>query len=116
MTPTLPPIELSTCASSVVGHVNQRYAAQERCCRKSRSVAHDSASDGDDGAPSIGVGPDERLVDLRYRLQVLVALTVRKKDGLPASEGCTQLLAVKAPHDRTRHDEATWSDAVAIEQ
>ena len=98
------------------GHVNEGNPAQERRCRKSRGVAHDSASDCDDGAPSIGIGPNERLIDLRYRLQVLVALTVRKKDGLPASEGGTQLLAVKAPHDRTRHDEASWSNAVAIEQ
>ena len=27
--------------------------------------------------------------------------------GSPASEGCTQLLAVKAPDDGTRHDEAS---------
>ena len=98
------------------GHVNEGDPAQERRRRKSRGVADDAASDGDDGAASIGVGPNERLVDLRDRLQVLVALTVRKKDGLPASEGGTQLLAVKAPHDGTRHDEASWSDAVAIEQ
>ena len=97
-------------------HVNEGNPAQERRCRKSRRVADDSASDGDDGAPAIGVGANERLVDPRDRLQVLVALTVGKKDRIPASEGCTQLLAVKAPDDGTRHDEASWSNAVAIEQ
>jgi len=97
-------------------HVNEGNPAQERRRRKSRRVADDPASDCDDRASSIGVGPNERLVDLRDRLQVLVALTVGKKDRVPVSEGRTQPVAMKAPHDGTRHDKASWSNAVAIKE
>ena len=67
-------------------HVRQRDAAQERRGRESRRVADHAAADGDDRAAAIGAGADQRLVDARDRLQVLVALAVGKQDRLAAAE------------------------------
>ncbi len=91
-------------------HVNERNPAQECGGSEPRRVADHTAADGDDRASAIGVGADERLVDLRDRLQVLEALAVGKQDRVAATECALQLLAVEVPDDGTRDDEAPRSD------
>ena len=47
-TPTLPPTELSTCASSVVGTCTNGDAAQIGGGDKAGQIAHHAAAEGDD--------------------------------------------------------------------
>ena len=64
-------------------HVRQRDAAQERGRRKARGIANHAAAHGDDRAAAIGARANQRVVDARDRLQVLVALAVGMRIGSP---------------------------------
>ena len=105
MTPTLPPTALSTCASSVVGIVDQRDAAQEGGRGEARHVADDPAAEGDERRGAVGVDADERVVDPRDGGQLLVALAVGHEDRIGGVDRARHLLAVEPPDERAGDDE-----------
>ena len=76
LTPTLPPIALSTCASSVVGTCTsvtpRRYVAAAKPAA-SPMTPPPTAMTTD---CAIRIGADERLVDARHGRELLVALAV----------------------------------------
>ncbi len=96
--------------------VHERDPAQERRRGESGGVANDAAADGDDGAAAIGAGADQRLVDARDRLQVLVALAVGDENRVAGAERARDALAVKPPDHRARDDEALAAGAMRVEQ
>jgi hypothetical protein len=96
--------------------VRQGDAAQVGRRGKASRVADHAAAHGDDGAAAIGALADQRFVDARDRLQVLVALAVRDQDRLAAAERALNLRAMQAPDHRARHDEPPRADLVRVEQ
>ena len=95
--------------------VHERDAAQVAGGGESRHVADDAAAEGDERRLAIGVGPDERLVDPRDRLQRLEALAVRHEDGL-AQSGPGEPRSVEPPDERARDHEAPRRRAGIVEQ
>ena len=57
-TPTLPPIALSTCASSVVGTWTRRQAAQVRRGGEAGRVAEHAAAERHDDGRAVGARAD----------------------------------------------------------
>src|SRR5262245_21297842 len=96
--------------------MDERNAAKERGGGKPCGVSDDAAADRDDRAPTIRVGPNQRLVDLRDRLQILEALAIGQQDRVATAESRAQPLAVKTPDNGIRDDETPRSDAMASEQ
>jgi len=80
-----------------------------------RSVADDPASDRHDGAGAIGTGADERVVDARDGLEMLVPLSVRHEDRLLGRETGERRF-VQAPNGRIGDDEAPGGHAGAIQK
>ena len=106
LTPTLPPIALSTCASSVVGTCTTADAAQEGRRREAGDVADDAAADGDDRR-SRG---RRRRGSARRRCgrpsPAACAARRRGSGSAPRALACSNVGAVQPPDRRARHDEA----------
>ena len=91
LTPTLPPIELSTCASSVVGTCTSVMPRRKVAAAKPAVSPMTPPPTATMRAAAIGAGADQRLVDARDRLQVLEALAVGNEDRLAAAERALDL-------------------------
>jgi hypothetical protein len=92
----LPPIALSTCASSG-GHVDQRDAAEVGGGRKPSHVPDHAAAKGDDRRRALGVRAHKRVGFWRP-WRVLVAFAVRDEDRL-ALDGPSEARTVKPPDE-----------------
>ena len=97
-------------------HVDERDPAQERRGREAGGVPDDPAAHRDDGAAAIGVGANQRVVDLGNGLEVLVALSVRQEDRLDRAKHALHLGPVQAPDVRRRHDEPPRADGMVLKQ
>jgi hypothetical protein len=97
------------------GHVDEGDAAEIGGRGKACGVTDNASADGDDGAASVRARADQRLVDARDRLQVLVPLAVRNQNRLRAVEGRPEPLAVEPPDDGAGDDEATSADLLRVE-
>ena len=95
--------------------MDQRNAAQEGGRGKAGRVADDAAADGDEDAAAVGAASNQRVVNLRDRLQVLVAFAVGNQDRLTGADDPLYLLAVEAPDDRARYEEPPRTDTLRIE-
>ena len=95
--------------------MDQRNAAQEGGRGKAGRVADDAAADGDEDAAAVGVASNQRVVNLRDRLQVLVAFAVGNQDRLTGADDPLYLFAVEAPDDRARYEEPARADTLRIE-
>jgi hypothetical protein len=96
-------------------HVDERDTAQERRSGESRRVAHDAAAHGEDGAAAIRARLDERLVDARDGLEILVSLAVRDQDRFGPANRLLNRFAVQPPDRRAGHDEPPRADAMRVE-
>ena len=105
LTPTLPPMALSTCDEQRRRHLHEPDAAQIGRRRKSGDVADDPAAKRDERGGSIEPAADQRVVDLLDRGERLRALAVRNEHRLGPSDDRAQPGAVTPPDRRAADDD-----------
>ncbi len=92
-------------------HMHEGDAAQVGGRGEAGHVADDAAAEGDERRRAVGLRDDERVVDARDGLEVLVALAVRHEYRLGggsarAVQRLRELWSVQPPDQRARDDEA----------
>jgi hypothetical protein len=97
-------------------HVRERDTAQEGGGGEAGGVADDTATHGDDRAPAIRAGANERFVDARDRLQRLEPLAIGDQDRLAPAQRALDLRAMEAPDGRAGDDESPRADLVGVKQ
>ena len=105
LTPTLPPIALSTWADDGGRHLHDAQAAQERGRGEAGEVAEDAAADDDHHRLAIDAGVEQGVVDLGDRAQVLGALAVGHEDDRRSLQAGGNPGALPGPDARAGDDD-----------
>ena len=84
--------------------------------RKAGDIADDAASEADQGRAAVDLLLDQRVVDPRHRLKVLVAFPVGHHDHGDIGQRRGGGVAVNPPHGRARHQHPSSSHTGAVEQ
>src|SRR6185436_8340496 len=95
-------------------HLHDGNSAQVGRGSESGDITDDAAADGDNGARSICVRANQRIVDPSDCRELLVTLTVGNEDRLFV-DGALQVAAMKAPDGLARDDEAPRRQAGRVQ-